>query len=50
MLWSDSYVTWNHYSAGNPNLILLDGAGVTQIGRVSSFDQSRIEEMLAELA
>ena len=27
MLWSDSYVAWNHYNAGNPILILLDGAG-----------------------
>ena len=50
MLWSDSYEAWNHYNAGNPNLVLLDGAGVTQIGRSSRFNQSRIEDLLAELA
>ena len=50
MLWSDSYEAWNHYNAGNPNLILLDGAGVAQIGRISQYNRSRIEELLAELA
>ena len=50
MLWSDSYEAWNHYNAGNPNLILLDGAGVTQIDRFSSFNQRHIEDALAELA
>ena len=50
MLWSDSYEAWNHYNAGNPILILLDGAGVTQIGRISRYNESRIEELLAELA
>ena len=50
MLWSDSYVAWNHYRAGNPNLVLLDGAGVTELARISSFNQSRIEDALAELA
>ena len=46
MLWSDSYTAWNHYNAGNPVLILLDGAGVTQVERVSGFNQSRIEDAL----
>ena len=50
MLWSDSYEAWNHYNAGNPNLILLDGAGVAQIGRVSQFNESRIEDLLDDLA
>ena len=50
MLWSDSFVAWNHYRAGNPNLVLLDGAGVTEVGRQSGFNQRRIEELLAELA
>ncbi len=50
MLWSDSFVAWNHYRAGNPNLVLLDGAGVTEVGRVSQFNQRRIEELLAEPA
>lgn len=50
MLWSDSFAAWNHYRAGNPNLVLLDGAGVTEIARISSFNQSRIEDALADLA
>ena len=50
MLWSASYVTWNHYRAGNPQLVLLDGTGVTEIDRQSGFNQSRVEERLAGLA
>lgn len=46
LLWSESLVTWRHYRAGNPNVVLLDGAGVTEIGRFSRFDQSRIEQLL----
>ena len=49
-LWSDSYEAWNHYRAGNPNVVLLDGAGVTEIGRFSSFNQSRIEDALDDLS
>ena len=50
MLWSDSYVAWTHYRAGNPNLILLDGAGVTQVDRVSSFNRSRLQDALDGLS
>ena len=50
MLWSDSYVAWKHYEAGNPILILLDGAGVTVIERQSGFNRSRLEQGLDELA
>ena len=50
MLWSDSYTAWNHYRAGNPNLILLDGAGATQIERVSSFNAGRLQEALDSLS
>lgn len=50
MLWSDSYVAWRHYNSGNPNLILLDGAGVTVVERVSSFNQSRLQDALDSLA
>ena len=49
LLWSESLDAWRHYRAGNPQVVLLDGAGVTEIGRLSSFDQSRIEQMLDEL-
>ena len=49
-LWSDSYVAWNHYRAGNPNLILLDGAGVTVVEKVSSFNQSRLQNALDSLS
>ena len=45
-LWSESYEAWNHYRAGNPNLILLDGAGVTVVEKVSSFNQSRLQDAL----
>ena len=50
MLWSDSYEAWNHYQAGNPNLILLDGAGVTRIEKVSSFNQSRLQDALDSIS
>ena len=46
MLWSDSYGAWTHYRAGNPNLILLDGAGVTQIERVGQFNAGRLQDAL----
>ena len=49
-LWSKSNDAWRHYRAGNPNLILLDGAGVTQIERVSRFDASRLQNALDDLA
>ena len=49
MLWSDSYTAWNHYSAGNPTLILLDGAGATKIERVSGFNRSRLQDALDSL-
>lgn len=49
MLWSDSLVAWRHYRAGNPDLVLLDGAGVV-IDKRSGFDQRRLEQKLAELA
>ena len=45
-LWSDSYEAWRHYNTGNPNLILLDGAGVTRVERVGSFDRSRLQDAL----
>jgi len=48
-LWSDTYEAWNHYRAGNPNLILLDGAGVTQVERVSSFNAGRLQDALDSL-
>ena len=50
MLWSDSYTAWNHYRAGNPSLILLDGAGVTQIERVGQFNLGRLQDALDSLA
>ena len=50
MLWSESFVAWNHYRAGNPQLILLDGAGVNEIVKISGFNQSRIEDALATLS
>ena len=49
-LWSDSYEAWRHYNAGNPNLILLDGAGVTVVERVGSFNRSRLQDALDSLA
>ena len=49
-LWSDSYEAWNHYRAGNPNLILLDGAGVNVVERVGSFNRSRLQDALDGLA
>ena len=49
-LWSDSYEAWRHYNAGNPNLILLDGAGVNVVERVGSFNRSRLQEALDGLA
>ena len=50
MLWADHPVSWSHYRAGNPNLILLDGAGVTQVERVGSFNRSRLQDALDGLA
>ena len=50
MLWSDFLVAWRHYRAGNPDLVLLDGAGVTVIDKQSGFDRRRLEQHLAELA
>ena len=50
MLWSDSFVAWTHYRAGNPQLILLDGAGVERIEKVSGFNRSRLQDALDSLA
>ena len=50
MLWSDSYTAWNHYRAGNPNLILLDASGATQIEKVGQFNQSRLQDALDGLS
>ncbi len=50
MLWSDSYVAWNHYNAGNPILILLDGAGLTAVERVSGYNRSRLQDALDGLS
>ena len=49
-LWSESYDAWRHYKASNPNLILLDGAGVTRIEKVSKFDKSRLQDALDSLS
>ncbi len=49
MLWEDFPVSWRHYRAGNPNLILLDGAGVTQVERVGQFNQNRLQDALDSL-
>ncbi len=49
MLWSESYDAWRHYNAGNPNLILLDGAGVNVVERVGQFNQSRLQDALDSL-
>ena len=50
LLWSESFVAWNHYRAGNPQLMLLDGAGVNEIDRQSGFNRGRLENALADLA
>ena len=50
MLWEDYPAAWRHYRAGNPNLILLDGAGVKQVQRVSSFDRGRLQAALDGLS
>ena len=50
MLWSDTYEAWRHYKAGNPNVVLLDGPGATEIDRFSSFNQSGVEDALDDLA
>jgi len=46
MLWSESYTAWNHYRAGNPQLMLLDGAGVSVVEKVSGFNRSRLQDAL----
>ena len=50
LLWGESFEAWTHYRSGNPNLILLDGAGVTQIERVSQFNASRLQSALDGLS
>ena len=50
MLWSESIDAWRHYKSGNPNLILLDAAGVTQIERVSQFNQGRLQDALDSIS
>ena len=49
MLWDDRPAAWSHYNAGNPNLILLDGAGVTRIERVGQFNAGRLQNALDAL-
>lgn len=49
LLWGDSSEAWTHYRSGNPNLILLDGAGNEQIERVSRFDAGRLQDALDRL-
>lgn len=46
MLWDDRPAAWSHYNAGNPSLILLDGAGVERIERVGSFNRSSLQAAL----
>ncbi|MDE0162551.1 MAG: hypothetical protein OXL98_12535 [Acidimicrobiaceae bacterium] len=46
MLWGESFEAWNHYRAGNPVLILLDGAGVTPLERVNGFNANRLQNAL----
>ena len=46
MLWGPSFEAWRHYNAGNPNLILLDATGATQIERVSQFNKNRLQGAL----
>ena len=50
MLWGETFEAWTHYRSGNPNLILLDGAGVTQIERVSQFNAGRLQDALDGLS
>jgi len=45
-LWGESFEAWRHYKAGNPNLILLDATGATQIEKVSQFDKDRLQDAL----
>ena len=49
LLWSESFVAWHHYRSGNPQLILLDGAGVNEIERQSGFNRGHIEDALASI-
>ena len=49
MLWGSSFEAWNHYRVGNPNLILLDATGATQIEKVSQFNKNRLQDALDSL-
>ena len=49
MLWESFPVSWRHYRAGNPNLILLDGAGETRVERVGQFNAGRLQDALDSL-
>ena len=49
MLWGESLEAWRHYKAGNPWLVLLDGAGVTEVERVSGFNKNRLQNALDSL-
>ncbi|MYA86790.1 MAG: hypothetical protein F4Y12_14565 [Acidimicrobiaceae bacterium] len=49
MLWGESFEAWRHYNTGNPTLILLDGAGVQQIEKISGFNASRLQDALDSL-
>jgi len=49
MLWESLPVSWRHYRASNPNLILLDGAGVIQVERVGQFNSGRLQDALDSL-
>ena len=46
MLWDERPDSWRHYNAGNPSLILMDGAGETRVERVGSFNRSRLQDAL----
>ncbi|MYA14028.1 MAG: hypothetical protein F4Z26_04840 [Acidimicrobiaceae bacterium] len=50
MLWDERPDSWSHYNAGNPALILLDGAGETRVERVGSFNRSRLQDALDSLS
>ena len=49
MLWDERPDSWRHYNAGNPSLILMDGAGETRVERVSGFNKDRLQNALDSL-
>ncbi len=46
MLWSESSTAWRHYRSRNPQLVLLDGAGVKELARVDGFNERRLQDAL----